>query len=375
MTGVENDDYVLRWPPEMLKLEISRELNHRNTREWVDERIELILEDAFTSRRPADDFMAASADPFGAPPTTLSARQRWAASFLRRIDSFPIVGSRKPYYSERKSGRPNGEIPLASAMHEFKRLVAELDARGYFEEAFGKDCVDAPADVEPGEVISARLGRGAPWPIDTNRLESDHELFFDLIEVLHDLVSAPRKRHLHSYGGCGWHHEDFSRARGQTVYRWRANLILGRTSSSLRLSEDGEDRGRLVEIGDQSMSQLVDRMVNSETDTTAGVVAHALVLFRARGADPHDKRSACRALAGVLEERRALLKDRLYRKDEGSLFDIANNFSIRHQNAQQQGDYDPAFLEWVFWWYLATIDLTNRLLQRPGPDTPKEGAG
>jgi hypothetical protein len=30
------------------------------------------------------------------------------------------------------------------------------------------------------------------------------------------------------------------------------------------------------------------------------------------------------------------------------LFQIANEFSIRHSSAGQQGDYDPAFLDWVF---------------------------
>lgn len=41
-----------------------------------------------------------------------------------------------------------------------------------------------------------------------------------------------------------------------------------------------------------------------------------------------------------------------------------NKFGIRHQNAQQQADYDAVFLDWVFWFYLATIELTDRLLSR-----------
>jgi hypothetical protein len=31
---------------------------------------------------------------------------------------------------------------------------------------------------------------------------------------------------------------------------------------------------------------------------------------------------------------------------------------------RQRGDYDPVFLDWVFWWYLATVELTDRLLAR-----------
>ncbi len=66
----------------------------------------------------------------------------------------------------------------------------------------------------------------------------------------------------------------------------------------------------------------------------------------------------------MLEERRALLKEALVSKDGGALFQIANGFAIRHNRAGQQGDYDPAFLDWVFWWYLATIKLTDQLLDR-----------
>ena len=77
--------------------------------------------------------------------------------------------------------------------------------------------------------------------------------------------------------------------------------------------------------------------------------------------------TACRPgpqLAHVLERRRSLLKDKLLRSDEGALFRIANEFAIRHENEKQRSDYDPVFLDWVFWWYLATIELTDRLLQQ-----------
>jgi hypothetical protein len=89
-----------------------------------------------------------------------------------------------------------------------------------------------------------------------------------------------------------------------------------------------------------------------------------VTLFRSRTADRETKRSACVALAGVLEQRRRLLKAELLRRDEAALFQIANEFAIRHRAANQCGDYDDAYLDWVFWWYLATIELTNQLLAR-----------
>lgn len=40
-------------------------------------------------------------------------------------------------------------------------------------------------------------------------------------------------------------------------------------------------------------------------------------------------------LAGILEERLQLLKEELLSKDEGTLFQIANEFAIRHQDGRQ----------------------------------------
>ncbi|MFE3184251.1 hypothetical protein ACFXKR_25775 [Streptomyces violascens] len=30
--------------------------------------------------------------------------------------------------------------------------------------------------------------------------------------------------------------------------------------------------------------------------------------------------------------------------------------------ADQRGEYDDAFLDWILWWYLSTVELTNRLI-------------
>ncbi|CAM5607076.1 putative protein OS=Streptomyces aurantiogriseus OX=66870 GN=GCM10010251_26830 PE=4 SV=1 [Streptomyces aurantiogriseus] len=72
------------------------------------------------------------------------------------------------------------------------------------------------------------------------------------------------------------------------------------------------------------------------------------------------KRSAIATLAGILEERRALIKEQVGESDEGALFEIADRYDLRHRRADQRGDYDEAFLYWIFWWYLATVELTNR---------------
>ena len=56
------------------------------------------------------------------------------------------------------------------------------------------------------------------------------------------------------------------------------------------------------------------------------------------------------------------MKDRLLAKDEQALFEIANQYDVHHRKADQRGDYAPEYLEWIFYWYLATVQLTDRLL-------------
>jgi hypothetical protein len=47
---------------------------------------------------------------------------------------------------------------------------------------------------------------------------------------------------------------------------------------------------------------------------------------------------------------------------------IASKFDLRHRNDKQHANYDPAFRDWAFWWYLATIELTDRIRDRQQSD-------
>lgn len=243
----------------------------------------------------------------------------------------------------------------------FVELVHDLDRRGYFVRAFGGDCIDnGPSDISAPGTIGLHLGWDPTWPLDPNELNDEGKLY-DVIERLDDLVARPRRCFAHQYDEC-LHYVDGAPAIGRALYRWQVNELLDDAGVGLRLADDGEDAGRLVTVTDEARSGLVETMAGRADQSTADRVRHAISLFRSRGATEEDKRSACNALALVLEERRALLKQNLVKKDEGALFLIANEFAIRHEDGKQQGDYRPGFRDWIFWWYLATIELTDRLL-------------
>jgi hypothetical protein len=367
----DDADYQLRWPRALFVAEAARLLNRRDQSGWNDA-CELLLEDAFVGGADGGPSVEIRELPNAAAtwdttrwtdPTRPSFSQE--QQYLRMLmDSADLLredaSHRKPYWSERKSGKPAESVRFASVVRQFVEVVRDLGDRGYFEKRFGKDCVDDPSPVDASAVIEHEIGVPDLWPLSTRRLD-DPDLFCDVVEVLHDLVARPVKRHLHSYAGCGWHHGDFSIEVGRAVYRWRINQLLARSDLGLRLAEDGDDTGRLVATSDEAREDLLHSVLDRHDAETGDEIRHAVALFRARGADRQQKRSAVVALAHVLEERRALIKERLLTKDEGALFQIANNFNVRHQNASQQKDYDTAFLDWIFWWYLATIELTDKI--------------
>lgn len=380
----EFDDFVLRWPRESFKQRAAVLLNERDESEWTD-RVEWFLEDTFVSDTARERFQQKSKlrptpvkDPWATPPAqaapwdeskpALADNARFLADLLKRADSFQHPGLRRPYYSERRAGSHPHALGLRSSIVEFHQLIRDLDSRGYFAMRLGIDCADDPDPIDPVQVVEMQSGRTGLWPIDVDALAAspdDPDDFLDLVEILHDLVAQPRRRSLHGWSGCTWHYSDFSISAGRHIYRWSMNRILDASDLGLRLAEEGEDRGRLVASTDEARTELTRRMTARLDPSTGERVRHAVALFRRRGASEHDKRSACIALAGILEERRGLAKEHLHRKDEGALFQIANGFAIRHQDSKQLGDYDPMFLDWVFWYYLATVELTDRLLARP----------
>jgi hypothetical protein len=112
------------------------------------------------------------------------------------------------------------------------------------------------------------------------------------------------------------------------------------------------------------LEDLPEKALQTARPETVDRVQHAIALFRSRKATVEERRSAVVALVGILEERRTLLKAQLLTKDEIALFVIANKFAARHQGADQQSDYDDVYLDWLFWWFLATVYLTDQLLAR-----------
>ncbi|EYT77966.1 hypothetical protein CF54_39785 [Streptomyces sp. Tu 6176] len=368
--SLDLSNYELRWPTQLFMSEGERVLRSSNT-SWVEQAIWLLtealagtaavadFEDLPNRPIPSDDPWASTTPGWGKRDGM--DKRDWLTELVSRASELRRAVKPRPYWPQRQGrGLSHDGSTSRDTRRDFERIIGDFTDNGYLTEVFGEECIDGPDELpDASRVIERRLGIPDLWPLTPAMWDED--TFFGLIEVFHDLVSRPRTRHYHSYNMCGWHHSEFDNGPARILYRDKVNELLREAGIEYELAAEGEDLGRLVAVTDDARSVLVHRAL---TDSTPGIrnrVHHAVALFRGRDTTVESKRSAIVTLAGILEERRALLKDQLG-KDEGALFEIANRYDLRHRKADQHGDYDEAFLDWIFWWYLGTVELTNRLL-------------
>lgn len=337
-----------------------------------------LLEEAFASQTPIQDLdsrawqsASYSQELFRAYQETDSLAQQYLTTVLAAADALPEQSSPRPYYAQRHrrdvadapGPAPDRGVDLR---RDWSRLVTGLQGHGYLDRVAPGQCVDdrdfAPPDEVLDSEVSQRLGSTGLW-LSAPELWDDDQLY-SLIEVFHDLVARPRARDMHDYNRCGWHYSSFAVNPGRVLYRWQVNRLLTKHGVQLQLATSGEDAGRLVHATGDDRDRLITEALEAPEGARRDAVHHAVALFRNRTGTREEKRSAIVALAGDLENHRVMLKQELLSKDEGALFQIANGFDLRHRNPQQLSNYNDAYLDWVFWIYLATTALINDLLQQ-----------
>lgn len=274
----------------------------------------------------------------------------------------------KRYYSERQGRRP--ETPKLS-FEDLKRAakvyLLSLEEEGYFQEHLGYTCVDSgfsPGLIggDPQIEIMLTLGKPHLWPICRTFDDWDEDDFLDMVEFLYAHVSKPTQRHYHQWDNCGWHCSAFDAQEGRAEFREKLNRFLRFYDSGFELTEVGE----VLAIPPNGLNTLVEEpLAHPDPDNVDDRVKIAVHKFRRHRATIDDRLDAVRGLADVLEFLRPELKRVLVSQDERDLFNIANNFGIRHHKSGQQTDYDhEVWLDWIFYYYLATIHTAVRLVER-----------
>lgn len=285
-------------------------------------------------------------------------------------ESLPLNdrSSRRRYYSERTgSAPPRAGFDLDELKRFFVSSYVGLVEEGLFQEWFGYACVDRG-------VVDGKAGRDVPlfvyrklrktgiWPFDQNIYVCEEDEIFDVIEFLFDHASAGVDGVHHQFNDCGWHYERFDKTGGQARFRVVMNEILVDYGNGFELSVDGE----ILRLAEEGLAPLLNASLpSSDLKNVTARVDSAVLKFRRRSSTGTDRRDAARDLADVLEYLRAEAKKVLTSDDERDLFNLANNFGIRHHKHGQKTDYDQGiWLSWIFYYYLATIHACVRLINK-----------
>lgn len=267
----------------------------------------------------------------------------------------------KAYYSTRAGLNPNvAGFPLIDVIEGFIRVFDRMQEDGYFDQAFG-DYRETSSVGELRDIafeVLKTVRKKNIWPIYEHYKKYKEDDFFDIVEFLFQHVSAVVERPPQRFN---WEKAEvrFDKAAGQRQYRRYVNEVLDLYVERFEL----DPSGRILKKPEVGFEPIFEAVLPTQDSSIKERVTAAVIQFRRHGATVHDRKQAVIELAGVLETLRPTMDGVIAEKDERDLFNIANNFSLRHQNAHQKRNYDPLWLGWIFYHYLATIHLILRRLE------------
>jgi hypothetical protein len=278
----------------------------------------------------------------------------------------------RQFYSIRNGINPNLKglpLPLREILGLFVRLFSQMSQDGYFDETFGFICVDmgeVPGKVRDPELdMLFAIRKNGLWPIHEKAPFYSEDDFFDVLEFFHQCVSKPIDGTMHSYNECGMHWETFNKVQGQQEFRTKVNVLLTHYQRSFEISINGE----ILHKPEAGFEPIFEADLPSKDSNVISRVTTAVLRYRRHGATIDDRRQAVRDLADVLEYLRPQVKTLLTNADEKDLFNIANNFGIRHYNDKQRTAYDAGiWLSWMFYFYLSTIHVALRKIEHEDMD-------
>jgi len=204
-----------------------------------------------------------------------------------------------------------------------------------------------------------------PFPIDEWSPEDvNEENIFSCIEFLFDHVSKPGEW-VEMTDPIGWNYQDYGsydELAGRNEFREYANFFLLDYKNGFELTEKGE----ITYLGEDGLQFILSAdIVPYDKENVDEKVNNAITIWKNRKSSLEDRKKAIRELADVFEwlKKSKKLEKVLDRKDESDLFNIANNFAIRHHNPKQKSNYDlNIWYSWIFHFYLATYHAVIRMI-------------
>jgi len=273
------------------------------------------------------------------------------------------MSERRKYYTERM-GLPKEPLRLEDLQLLIKILFEEYSNIYYFQGAFGYYCVNE--GYVPGirgitledHIKRTFLGRKI-FPIEKNYENFSVGTCFNLIEYFYDNVGVPTRYTYHNWNNCGVHVFSADFEKGKKEFREKINPYLNRCGKGFELMPNGEVYLKTPD----TLKPIVTNPPSSDDEENIDTkVRRASSKFLHHSSSIDDKNESIRILVDVLEFLRSDIKEYMFSSDENRLFEIANQFGIRHHNTEQKTDFDKnIWLEWIFYSYLNSINTIVKI--------------
>jgi hypothetical protein len=267
------------------------------------------------------------------------------------------------YYSARLNP---GRLTLQELYRKVANVYLLFRDRDFLKEKAGVTADYFSDEFKREAAIALRF---QPFPIEAwPEEEIAEDNLFDVIEFLYDYVSKPGERVWMRYdsGGDYQDYGSYDTEVGRAEFRNRVNTFLADYKIGFELTK----AGLVLALGTDGVQQILNaEIIPYDEDNVDSKVRNAIAKWRNRHLSQTEKREAIRELADVFEwlKKTNKLETVLDRKDEAAIFEIANQFAIRHHNPKQKKNYDPSiWYSWMFHFYLATYHAVIRLLTKKG---------
>lgn len=282
------------------------------------------------------------------------------------------------YYSSRTKPR---SLTLEEFYQKLQYLYLLFRDKDFFKGKAGITEGNLPEAIKHEAALDLSF---QPFPVTKWSPESiteDH--IFDTLEFLYDRVSKPGEL-VGMTNETGWNYCDYDSYDdevGQEEFRNKTNAVLAEYKTGFEMTEEGIILAR----GTDGLQHILEaEIIPYDEVNVDSKVRNAITKWRNRHLSLSEKKEAIRELADVFEwlKKTKELGTVLDGKDESALFDLANNFGIRHHNPNQKTNYDRAiWYSWIFHFYLATYHAAIRLLikkeketNRPTTSPPESGS-
>ena len=297
----------------------------------------------------------------------------------------------KIFYGQRNNPKKN-KFNLRQILELFILAYKELEEKGYFGEHFRYFGENVFYEGKFGSKkftkikVFKKIKKENLYPIYKYKNYTEEDLF-DAIEFLHEHCTInPKKPDFKDksfeyppidnfYAKCKkifnideWdlHYEEmfdyYLKVVAQYEFRNEINEILVEYADGFVLNENGQIESLKLDGLEQIINEKLPKIEGKLGDIVEQKVQEAVKIFRRQG-NINEKQGAIKQLADVLEHFKKDYDVKITSKDESDLFQLANQFAIRHFDLKQKSDYPPElYYSWIFQVFLATFHLWARLI-------------